>query len=147
MNFQVLNFNELDGHQLYQLLQLRSEVFVLEQACAYQDIDGEDATATHLMGWDQGVLVAYARMLPAKNGHISIGRVVVKASHRHMKLGVQVMQRAIKWCQNHHPKRTIEISAQTYLTHFYQKLGFDNTGHFYLEDDIPHQTMVLRNTT
>lgn len=139
------SFDELSTREIYASLQLRGEVFVLEQACAYQDIDDLDVEAHHILGWQGNCLVAYARILPAKDGHISIGRVVVKASHRHLKLGVQVMQRAIEWCQRQHPEQTIEISAQTYLTHFYQKLGFQSTGHFYLEDDIPHQTMILQN--
>lgn len=148
INYNCLNFSQLSVDDLYQILRLRSEVFVVEQQCAYQDLDEMDQQAWHLMGTsaDYG-LVAYARILqPEQCGQTecSIGRVVVKYALRKEKLGQQLMQHAIQFAKDQYPQHPIKISAQTYLTAFYQGLGFVNTGDFYLEDDIPHQSMVYQ---
>ena len=148
LNDQLLTFTELTVDQLHQILQLRSQVFVLEQNCAYQDIDDLDQQALHLIISEENQpIIAYARILsPAEynNKYSSIGRVVVAESMRQQKLGRQLMQMAIEHAKRLFPKVPIEISAQTYLSKFYQSLGFVNTGHFYLENDIPHQEMIFK---
>ena len=149
-NFKTATFEQLNTTQLYQILALRSEVFVLEQDCAYQDMDGIDALSHHVWAETDQQLFAYARILPPvlnPNEHVSIGRVVVAEAQRKDQWGKKLMQYAINYALESFPESTIEISAQTYLTHFYQNLGFVNTGNFYLEDDIPHQTMIYRPTT
>ncbi|WP_154224291.1 GNAT family N-acetyltransferase [Marinicella rhabdoformis] len=146
-DFKTATFEQLNTTQLYQILALRSEVFVLEQNCAYQDMDGLDALTHHVWAETDEHLFAYARILPPvlhPDKHVSIGRVVVAETQRKDKWGKKLMQYAIDQAQLLFPNTIIEISAQTYLTHFYQNLGFANTGNFYLEDDIPHQTMVYR---
>ncbi len=149
--FSTVDFQDLNTTELYQVLALRSEVFVLEQQCAYQDMDGLDAQCHHILGQlKDGQVIAYARILPpelTQNETVSIGRVVVAADHRKENMGKQLMLFSIKAAQNLFPNHQIEISAQSYLTHFYQNLGFVNTGNFYLEDDIPHQTMIYRPIT
>jgi len=146
--FQLHTFNELSNTDLYQIIQLRSEVFVLEQTCAYQDLDGLDQQALHLYKKaDNQEVMAYARILPPEQcggSHSSIGRVVVKKNKRHEKIGQALMQAAIKTTLQKFPQHLIKISAQTYLSEFYQKLGFVNTGQFYLEDQIPHQEMYYQ---
>lgn len=140
-------FSELSTSELYQILALRSEVFVLEQQCAYQDMDGLDARSIHIMAQKDQHIFAYARILPPERhskGHSSIGRVVVAASQRKDQWGKKLMTYAIAQARKIHPDAILEISAQSYLTHFYKGLGFVNTGAFYLEDNIPHQTMVYR---
>ena len=145
-NWVVKSFAELTTSQLYQILRLRSAVFVLEQDCAYLDMDDLDQQAWHVFLSDQDPIKAYARILPPKDDTqvYHIGRVVVAASERKQQLGQRLMLAAINHCQQLAPGAAIEISAQTYLTHFYQALGFINTGKYYLEDDIAHQTMLLR---
>jgi ElaA protein len=144
------SWSELSTDDLYRLLQLRSAVFVVEQTCAYQDLDGLDQQALHLLQHDEDQqLIAYARLLPPglEGGvHCSIGRVVVDPAARHQQLGKQLMLSALTHCQQLWPDATVIISAQTYLTRFYQSLGFCNTGEFYLEDLIPHQKMILNHT-
>ena len=146
INWAVKSFAELSTSQLYQILRLRSEVFVLEQNCAYQDIDDLDQQAWHVFLADQDPIHVYARILPPTGDEQTyhIGRVVVAASERKQHLGQDLMCAAINHCQRHAPGATIEISAQTYLSRFYQSLGFVNTGKYYLEDDIAHQTMLLQ---
>ncbi len=146
--FKLQSFHELSNHDLYQILQLRSAVFVLEQNCAYQDLDDLDQQALHLYKKiDNYEIIAYTRILSpdqCNENHSSIGRVVVKQEQRQHKYGYALMQAAIQATLKHFPKHPIKISAQSYLTHFYQNLGFINTGHFYLEDQIPHQEMIYR---
>ena len=148
LNNQLLSFAELTVNQLYHILQLRSEVFVLEQNCAYLDLDGLDQQALHLLSFDdRQQLVAYARILSPEqnqNAFSSIGRVVVSKKMRQQHLGRHLMEHAIEITLQKFPNLPIQISAQTYLSKFYQSLGFVNTGHFYLEDDIPHQEMIYQ---
>lgn len=147
--FTLKKFDQLSSKEVYQILQLRAEVFVLEQNCAYQDIDNLDQKSLHLYKTtDNNEIIAYARVLtPAQcnQSHCSIGRVVVSKNMRHLKLGKALMREAIKTCLNQFPNHSIKISAQTYLSSFYRSLGFNNTGKFYLEDDIPHQEMIYKH--
>lgn len=149
--YQLHTFTELSNTDLYQIMQLRSAVFVLEQNCAYLDLDDLDQQSLHLYKKADGDknIIAYARILlpeQCNNTHSSIGRVVVQPDHRHDRIGHALMQAAIQICREHFPQHPIKIAAQTYLTHFYQQLGFVNTGHFYLEDQISHQEMVYQGT-
>ncbi len=138
-------FDALKLDELYQILQLRNAVFVLEQNCPYLDLDGLDQGALHLFKKsDSGEVIAYARLLtPAQNDnrYSSIGRVVVAENARHEKLGGDLMQAAIKSIIERFPESPLIISAQSYLTQFYLNLGFVSTGKYYLEDQIPHQEM------
>ena len=143
ITFKIKRFNELSLNELYQLLQLRSEVFVVEQNCVYQDIDGKDEKALHVIGYYEHKIVAYTRLFD--KGHYfdetSIGRVVVSSKFRDKKWGYQLMEVSIEAIKTHFNETKITISAQQYLTKFYQSLGFVPTSEMYLEDDIPHIQM------
>jgi ElaA protein len=143
VNWQIKRFNELSVAELYSVLQLRSEVFVVEQNCVYQDIDYKDQKAIHLLGELNGNLVAYARLFKPKDyfEHASIGRVVVQPTHRDLKLGHELMQHSIEAIQQYFGENQITISAQLYLKKFYESHGFIQTSEMYLEDDIPHIEM------
>ena len=137
-------FNELTTQELYNILQLRSEVFVVEQDCVYQDIDGKDQKALHILGYDNNVLVAYTRVF--KPGcyfeESSIGRVVVQEKVRKFKYGYAIMEASIEAIKTHYSETTIRISAQLYLKQFYNNLSFIEVGEEYLEDNIPHINMI-----
>ncbi len=144
ITWQCLAFNQLNTLQLYQMMMLREEVFVVEQNCPYQDADGKDLQAEHVMAYQDTELVAYARIYTSEPLSAHIGRVVTKASARSKGLGQQLMQQAISQCQQHWPNATIHISAQRYLEDFYQGLGFVICSEPYLEDNIPHIGMEIR---
>lgn len=143
IQFKIKLFNELSITELYELLQLRSEVFVVEQNCVYQDIDGKDQKAIHVLGYYEGVLAAYSRLFKPKEyfSDSSIGRVIVKASHRDKKFGHDLMRISIESIQDLFQETNITISAQLYLQKFYEGHGFVTVGESYLEDDIPHIEM------
>jgi ElaA protein len=145
----ILLFSELSTRQLYDVLQLRSEVFVVEQDCVYQDIDGYDDKAYHVLFYDEEVLVAYSRILPAGAyfDQLSIGRVIVKETHRSRKLGHELMKSSIDFSLKTFSKSQIKISAQQYLIKFYESHGFVISGEGYLEDGIPHISMILQPET
>jgi ElaA protein len=140
------HFNELTVNELYNLLQLRSEVFVVEQDCVYQDIDGKDKQALHVFGVKNNNIVAYTRVFkPGDYFHeASIGRVVVAHNERQHKYGCAIMNASIKAVKDFYNQTTIKLSAQTYLKHFYNNLGFIEEGEEYLEDSIPHIAMVKK---
>ena len=143
IQFKIKPFLELSTNELYAILQLRSEVFVVEQNCVYQDIDGKDQKAIHVLGYSEGILVAYSRLFKPKDyfEYASIGRVIVKASHRDKKLGHELMQVSIDAITTLFQETKITISAQLYLQKFYESHGFVVVGESYLEDDIPHIEM------
>ena len=143
LKFEIKRFNELSTQELYSVLQLRSEVFVVEQNCVYQDIDGKDAKAIHLLGSFNGEIVAYVRIFKPGDyfEQASIGRVVVKPIYRDRKWGYELMKEAIQATQTVFNETKITISAQLYLKKFYENLGFIQTSEMYLEDDIPHIEM------
>lgn len=144
MNWYVKAFNELSLTELYEILKLRQEVFVVEQTCPYLDADGADDTALHLFARnDKGAIVAYARLyLPNTNNSYSrIGRVISAQSVRRTGIGRELMQRAIDYIAEHAPTSTIRIGAQVYLLAFYKSFGFVPVSEEYLEDDIPHIDM------
>ena len=144
MNVVIKKFNDLSPLELYEILQLRSEVFVVEQDCVYQDIDGNDQKALHIIGTVENKIIAYTRCFGPGDyfKEASIGRVVVKKSQRKFKRGNQIMNSSIKAINNHYKTKIIKISAQCYLNKFYTNLQFKSIGEKYLEDGIPHVTMV-----
>lgn len=141
--FKLKRFNELSTAELYDVLRLRSEVFVVEQNCVYQDIDGKDLPALHLLAYIDQVLVAYSRIFKPGDyfPEASIGRVVVDSRFRGKNYGYALMEKAIQCVAEEIGAVRIHISAQQYLQKFYESLGFAPDGHFYLEDGIPHLGM------
>jgi len=146
MTIEIKAFNELTLNSLYEVLQLRAEVFVVEQNCPYQDVDGKDQKAMHILGYHKEQLVAYTRVF--KPGYYfdnaSIGRVVVKENARQYGFGKDIMKASIAFIEDTLDLSTIELSAQTYLKKFYNDLGFQEIGEGYLEDDIPHIRMIKK---
>lgn len=138
------SFPELNINELYAILQLRAEVFVVEQDCVYQDIDDKDKNAHHILGYVNNQLVAYARIFNKELyfTEASIGRVVVAKNQRNKQYGFVLMQEAILAVANLYQTQTIKISAQLYLKNFYESLGFKPVGAGYLEDGIPHIAML-----
>lgn len=148
MNITAKYYDQLTKDELYSILQLRSEVFVVEQDCVYQDIDGKDDKALHVMGFDGALLVAYTRCFPAGIyfEEAAIGRVVVRDASRKFGYGREIMEASIDEINKRFGNQSIRVSAQTYLDKFYRDLGFIPEGEGYLEDGIPHMSMVLKNT-
>lgn len=144
LEIQIKSFKDLSKQELYNVLQLRSAVFVVEQDCVYQDLDGKDQKAFHILGYTNDKLVAYTRIFKSGDyfNEASIGRVVVAENKRHLKFGKQIMQASIKAISSIFNERVIKISAQTYLKSFYNQLGFNEIGEEYLEDGIPHTAML-----
>ncbi|MBK9335718.1 MAG: GNAT family N-acetyltransferase [Lewinellaceae bacterium] len=146
LRFSCLPFDALSPRELYAIMALRQEVFVVEQNCPYLDADGKDMHAWHLSARDAGNnLVAYTRLLPegvSYPGYVSIGRVVSSPAARGTGAGKTIMLRSIDMCRHLFGPLPIKIGAQTYLLHFYESLGFQSTGEQYLEDGIPHTKMV-----
>jgi len=145
MNILCSPFSNLSLDQLYAIMVLRQEVFVVEQDCPYLDADGKDQVAHHLMMWENDSLVAYTRLLPAGTSYekyASIGRVVNSDKVRGRGIGKQLMEASIDACKRLFPDEKIKISAQVYLEKFYTDLGFVETGDRYDEDGIPHMAMV-----
>lgn len=144
LNIEVKKFSELTLTELYDILQLRSEVFVVEQDCVYQDIDGKDAEALHVIGFKNDKLVAYTRCF--KPGYYfeeaAIGRVVVKDSERKYGYGHEIMNASDKAIKDYFNTSNIKLSAQQYLIKFYESHGYRTTGEGYLEDGIPHIAMI-----
>ena len=144
MIFNIKRFNELSTHELYVILQLRSEVFVVEQDCVYQDLDNKDLNAYHVLGVLDNEIVAYARIFKPGDYFLesSIGRIVVKKEFRKFQYGYKLVENSIQFIENNLQQNTILISAQSYLTKFYNSLGFIRVGEEYLEDGIPHIKML-----
>ncbi|AHG45496.1 acyltransferase [Rhizobium leguminosarum bv. trifolii CB782] len=136
--------DELLARELYDLLKMRVDVFVVEQNCAYPDIDGKDIDALHLRLLENGELLASARILKPHGPHepSKIGRVVVSPAHRGKRLGDALMSEAISACERLYPANPIALSAQAHLRRFYEAFGFSVASEEYLEDGIPHIDMV-----
>ncbi|NDV14645.1 GNAT family N-acetyltransferase [Muricauda sp. TY007] len=146
MEVLVKTFEELSTKELYQILRLRSEVFVVEQDCVYQDVDNKDQKALHVIGIKNDEVVAYTRIFKPGDyfDNVSIGRVVVSQDQRKYGLGKQIMQATLAAIDQRFPDKAIEISAQSYLLKFYTELGFNALGEEYLEDGIPHRRMLKK---
>ncbi|OSN01623.1 MULTISPECIES: GNAT family N-acetyltransferase [Lonsdalea] len=139
--------DDLTVQSLYEILRLRNQVFIVEQSCPYQDIDGQDLTPghRHIVACRHGQLLAYARLLaptPEREA-VAIGRVIVSAEARGQKLGYLLMAQALSACSRHWPQRPCYLSAQAHLQDFYRQLGFVAVGEVYDEDGIPHIDMFL----
>lgn len=143
MNFITKQFSELTTTELYKILQLRSEVFVVEQDCVYQDIDFKDQKALHILGFKNDTIVAYTRIFKPGDyfKNASIGRVVVAEIKRKFGYGHLIMKASIKAIETHFKVEEITISAQKYLKNFYESHQFKQVGNEYLEDGIPHIRM------
>jgi len=137
-------FDELTNVELYQIIMLREQVFVVEQNCPYLDCDGKDLDSLHLWIESQKIMSAYARLVRPTDANDcwSIGRVVVHPEFRKLGLGKQIMKEAINHLSNDIGASQIQISAQIYLLRFYNELGFNEFGSQYLEDNIPHIKMI-----
>jgi ElaA protein len=145
LTWHLLSFSALTVPQLYAALQLRSEVFVVEQTCPFQDMDGQDEAALHLLGYTPaGELAAYARLFGAGITYpeASIGRVVVSPRYRRYGLGRALLREALAAVEQQFGPQPIQIGAQLYLQAFYESFGFRQVGLGYLEDGIPHIHMV-----
>ncbi|MGE6979700.1 GNAT family N-acetyltransferase [Kluyvera intermedia] len=146
IRWQDLHHSELIVPELYALLKLRSEVFVVEQTCIYLDIDGDDLVGEnrHLLGWKGDELVAYARILVSDETvePVTIGRVIVSPAVRGERLGYQLMERALDSCQQRWPDRAVYLGAQAHLRDFYAHFGFITVTDVYDEDGIPHIGMA-----
>ena len=142
MIWEIKEWSELSIKEVENIFSLRSEVFIVEQDCVYQDIDGKDQKAKHVLGKKDNELVAYARIF--KSGdyfkEASFGRTVVKKAYRRKKTGHDL----VKKCLENMKEKTIKISAQSYLKSFYSSHGFKAEGKEYLEDGIPHTAMFLK---
>ena len=138
-------FDDLTSYELYSILQLRNEVFVVEQNCIYQDADNKDQVSYHFTGWVNEKLIAYTRLLPkavAYEDYVSIGRVVTSPSARGSGIGKELIQRSIEQANTLFGAIPIKIGAQIYLKKFYSELVFQQTGDVYFEDGIEHIEMI-----
>ncbi|MEI2263723.1 GNAT family N-acetyltransferase [Erwinia sp. CGal63] len=146
--WQDLHHSELSAPQLYQILALRNAVFIVEQNCPYQDVDGADLVGEnrHLLGIADNKLLAYARLLAPESASepVKIGRVIVSGEARGLKLGNRLMEQAIASCERHWPQQQIKLSAQAHLQAFYGQFGLTAIGDPYLEDGIPHIDMITQ---
>lgn len=144
MRILVKDFSELNTVELYDILSLRAAVFVVEQQCAYQDLDGKDQKAIHIMGYSGDDLLAYTRVFAPGDyfNEASIGRVVVSGKARGKGYGKEIMEASIGMVERKFKEKSISLSAQTYLVKLYRELGFNEVGEEYLEDGIPHIRMI-----
>ncbi|MGM0548284.1 MAG: GNAT family N-acetyltransferase [Bacillota bacterium] len=146
MKLNIKEFAQLTTKELYQIIQARIEVFVIEQDCPYQDCDNKDQNSLHLFLVDQGEIAAYLRII--KPGfcykEAAIGRVLVAKEYRREGLASKIMKAAIDFIDNNLKTKAIRLSAQEYILNFYQELGFEVVSDRYLEDEIPHFEMLYQ---
>ena len=144
MKIFIKNFDELTLDELHDLLQLRSQIFIVEQDCVYQDIDGKDKQALHVFGKKDEKIMAYTRCFQpgVYFEEASIGRVAVLEDHRNMRFGHDIIKRSIEAIEEYYHATAIKLSAQTYLVDFYKSHGFTIIGEEFLEDGIPHVGML-----
>lgn len=145
INWLLKKFEDLSVTELYAIIQLRNDVFIVEQNCVYQDADSKDQLSKHLCAWDGDILVAYTRIIPPGISYTeaSIGRVVTSPAYRGKGLGFQLMKESIRLTFSEYHCTQIKIGAQLYLSKFYSTLGFKQISGEYLEDGIPHIEMIL----
>lgn len=144
MNTMCKHFNDLSLQELYAMLRLRSEVFVVEQNCVFLDMDNKDQSCHHLLLWDDANLVACARLVPPGVSYteMSIGRIVSNPAYRGTGAGRTLVATAIEACYRIFGQGTIKIGAQLYLEKFYGSFGFERIGEVYDEDGIDHIKML-----
>ncbi|WP_284141680.1 MULTISPECIES: GNAT family N-acetyltransferase [unclassified Virgibacillus] len=143
MKWHIKSFADLTNNELYHILKARVDIFVVEQACPYPELDNYDQQSIHYYLTDGEQLVAYVRILPAgyKYKEASIGRVIVNKSYRGKGIGKKLMQNAVNYTTNNMGEKTIKIQAQSHLEAFYSSLGFRKISAVYLDDGIPHIDM------
>lgn len=139
MEIVVKNFNELNLDELYEILQIRSAVFVVEQTCVYQDIDGIDRNSTHIYVKEDNVIVGYLRLFLREDDRVQIGRVLT--TKRNEGYGAIVMEKAMEVIKECYPDKEVYLEAQTYAIDFYRKFGLEVCSEEFLEDGIPHVQM------
>ncbi len=145
ITWETKHFKDLTANEYFELLYLRTEIFVVEQDCPYQEVDEKDRLSYHLFGRNEnGTIIAVSRVLPkgVSYDEISIGRVAIKKEARGKGIADQMMIETFKFIENQYGKEAIRISAQEYLLNYYGKHGFKQVGAMYLEDDIPHIEML-----
>jgi ElaA protein len=148
MNWFCKTFDLLTPLELYSILQLRNEVFVVEQQCVFQDADNKDQYCLHLMGWEQNLLVAYSRIVPAgvSYSESSIGRIVTSPRKRGEGVGRELVRQSLNMLYAGFGRIPVRIGAQFYLKTFYESFGFKQISNIYIEDDIQHIEMLLSPT-
>lgn len=146
VEWSMVSWEELSKTELYDVLSLRSEVFVVEQTCIYQDIDQKDKKAYHVLGKQNNQIVAYTRIFAQGDyfKETSFGRAVTSPKIRGKGLGHALVKQTLSYMNQLFSKQTIKISAQAHLLPFYSKHGFQAEGETYLEDGIPHIAMFVR---
>ncbi len=146
IKFYTKEFNKLTTNELYEILRLRTEVFVVEQNCVYQDLDNKDQKALHILGYKNNIIIAYARVFNTGDyfRKASIGRIVISPIHRNKGYGFDLVKTAIMVINVHFKQYDIAISAQEHLEKFYNNLAFIRVGKSYLEDGIPHIKMIRK---
>jgi ElaA protein len=146
MEWHIKTFDQLSADELYRILQLRVDVFVVEQECAYRELDGHDRSAFHLYAAAGNEIAAYARILPPGTVYreLSIGRVLVHNAFRRQGLATELVKRALKFVQDDAKESTVKIQAQEYLTDFYRSFGFKPVSEVYMDEGIPHVDMILQ---
>jgi ElaA protein len=146
LDWKLKKFNELTIEELYGILKLRNEIFVVEQQCTYQDCDDKDKSAVHLFLRDKDEFITYLRIMEkgVSYNEISIGRVCVNKKYRGKGLSRAMMLEALKYIEENLNEYEVRISAQTYLIEFYKSLGFREVSEEYLEDNIPHVEMLFK---
>ncbi len=144
MKWSLKKFSELTNHEIYKILKLRNEIFIVEQSCPYMDCDGKDEESYHLFAEDGEDIIAYLRII--KKGiiydDVAIGRVCVNKKYRKNNLGREMLLRAISFIESELKEKKIKIQAQSYLYDFYKSLGFNEISDTYLEDGISHIDMI-----
>lgn len=148
MEWSFKEYNELKLSELYELLRLRSSVFVVEQSCAYLDLDGKDDLATHLVGYQKKKIIVYSRIFALgviEKNYARIRRIVTRKKNRGKGIGYNLVQKSIQFCKEKFGNKIIKISAQVYLKNFYNQCGFVEKGKIYMEDGIPHCAMYFNH--
>ena len=147
IQWQWKRFSDLSAPQLYAVCAVREAVFVVEQSCPYQELDGLDFDAMHLIGWSGSEIAAYLRVLEpgVRYAEPSIGRVLTSKAFRGTGVGHMLVAMSLEYIDRQHPGRDVRISAQAHLERFYGRFGFEAVSERYLEDDIPHVEMLRRS--
>jgi ElaA protein len=142
--WEVKKFQEMTNIEVFNMYKLRGKVFVVEQDRLYPDVDDTDLTAIHLFNYDGDKLLAYARIFQ-EEGHVSFGRVVVDETARGTGLGAKLVEKVLDTIHDYFPDQKIEIHAEDYVQHFYEKFGFVRIGDIITFNNSPHVKMVLNN--
>ncbi len=146
MNIQTKQFDQLSTHELYQLLKLRFDVFIVEQTSIFDEFDEKDYTATHICFRENKELLAYARIYAMSNTKINLGRIVIHPNSRSKGFGKQLIEHALAYIKESYPKSIVDISAQYHLKQYYESFGFRQTSEIYDDGGIDHINMEYDNS-